>query len=102
MVRSEGFTKGRVLCIEPGQQNPSLLPVADFATRLTGQVILAGIEQKAEVTEDAIGPADASAKPAFGFRWFVPDLLKHKSIWRDVLLASLAIQLMALATPLFT
>jgi ATP-binding cassette, subfamily B, bacterial HlyB/CyaB len=39
---------------------------------------------------------------AFGFRWFVPELLRHKAIWRDVLLASLAIQLMALATPIFT
>ena len=92
----------RVLCIGAGEQNPSLLPIADFATRFTGHVILAGIEQKAAVTEDAIDPADASAKPTFGFRWFVPELLKHKSIWRDVLLASLAIQLMALATPLFT
>jgi ATP-binding cassette, subfamily B, bacterial HlyB/CyaB len=92
----------RVLCIGSGEQNPSLLPVADFAAQYTGQVILAGVERTAAVTEDAIGPADVSAKPAFGFRWFVPELLKHKSIWRDVLLASLAIQLMALATPLFT
>ena len=38
----------------------------------------------------------------FGFRWFVPELLRHRAIWRDVLLASLAIQLMALATPVFT
>src|SRR5438445_77642 len=38
----------------------------------------------------------------FGFRWFVPELAKHKPIWRDVLLASLAIQLIGLATPLFT
>jgi subfamily B ATP-binding cassette protein HlyB/CyaB len=29
-------------------------------------------------------------------------LLKHNSVWRDVLLASLAIQLMALCTPVFT
>ena len=36
------------------------------------------------------------------FRWFVPELLKHKPIWRDVLAASAAIQLLALATPLFT
>ena len=92
----------RVLCIGVGEQNPSLLPVADFAMRFTGQVILAGVEQNAAVTDDAIGPADATATPAFGFRWFIPELLKHKSIWRDVLLASLVIQLMALATPLFT
>ena len=38
----------------------------------------------------------------FGFGWFVPELLKHRRVWRDVLLASLTIQLMALATPLFT
>jgi subfamily B ATP-binding cassette protein HlyB/CyaB len=31
-----------------------------------------------------------------------PELLRYKAIWRDVLLASLAIQLMALATPIFT
>ena len=92
----------RVLCIGVGEQNPNLMPVADFALRFTGQVILAGIEQKGAVSEDAIGPADESSKTTFGFRWFVPELLKHKSIWRDVLLASLAIQLMALASPLFT
>ncbi len=38
----------------------------------------------------------------FGFRWFIPELLKHQGIWRDVVLASLVIQLMALGTPLFT
>ena len=34
--------------------------------------------------------------------WFVPELLKHKKLWQEVLLASLIIQLIALATPLFT
>ena len=38
----------------------------------------------------------------FGFRWFVPELLKHKTVWRDVLIASLLIQILALTTPLFT
>src|SRR5258706_361496 len=32
----------------------------------------------------------------FGFRWFLPDPGKHKPIWRDVLIASLAIQLIGL------
>jgi len=36
------------------------------------------------------------------FRWFVPELLKHRSVWRDVLVASFILQLVALATPLFT
>jgi subfamily B ATP-binding cassette protein HlyB/CyaB len=43
-----------------------------------------------------------SQKKPFGFAWFVPELMRHKAIWRDVLLASLAIQLVGLATPLFT
>ena len=54
-------------------------------------------------------PADATdpdtaidTNEPFGFRWFIPELLKHKRIWRDVLFASLAIQLVALATPIFT
>jgi subfamily B ATP-binding cassette protein HlyB/CyaB len=38
----------------------------------------------------------------FGFRWFIPELLKHKRVWRDVLIASLFIQLLALGSPVFT
>ena len=45
--------------------------------------------------------ADPDAKSAatthFGFGWFVPELLKHRKVFRDILMASLAIQLMALA-----
>src|SRR5439155_17550559 len=40
------------------------------------------------------------APTSFGLRWFIPELLKHKRIWRDVLLASLFIQLIAMAIPL--
>ena len=43
----------------------------------------------------------ASLRPSFGFGWFVPELLKHRGVWRDVLLASLALQTASLATPLF-
>jgi len=39
---------------------------------------------------------------AFGFSWFIPEILRHRSLWRDVLLASAAIQLVGLGTPLFT
>ena len=45
------------------------------------------------------GAAPASG---FGFGWFWRELLKHKRVWRDVLAASLFIQLVGLATPLFT
>jgi subfamily B ATP-binding cassette protein HlyB/CyaB len=56
----------------------------------------------------AIVPADTPARDddpvgaprRFGFGWFIPELLKHRKVWRDILLASLFIQLIALATPL--
>ncbi len=58
---------------------------------------------KFTVAAPALPEDELGAKPRkFGFRWFVPELLKYKSIWREVLLASLAIQVIALATPIFT
>jgi subfamily B ATP-binding cassette protein HlyB/CyaB len=48
------------------------------------------------------GATAPGKRPAFGFAWFIPELLRHRKLWRDVLLASLAIQLVGLATPLFT
>lgn len=48
------------------------------------------------------GTASPGKRPGFGFAWFIPELLRHRRLWRDVLLASLAIQLVGLATPLFT
>jgi len=71
---------------------------SEFESRFTGEVI--------QFTLEDIPPGDADAiqqgKREFGFRWFVPELLKHKKIWRDVLTASLVIQVLALATPIFT
>ncbi|MDZ4103966.1 MAG: ABC transporter transmembrane domain-containing protein [Hydrogenophaga sp.] len=60
--------------------------------------------------QDPAAPADSdedsttspAQRPGFGFSWFIPELLRHRRLWRDVLLASLAIQLVGLATPLFT
>jgi subfamily B ATP-binding cassette protein HlyB/CyaB len=46
--------------------------------------------------------ASASAPRRFGFRWFIPRLLAHRAVWRDVILASLALQVAGLALPLIT
>ena len=51
------------------------------------------------------GPDDTDLPVAgpdrgFGFRWFVPELARHRRIWRDVLVASFVVQLIALAVPL--
>ena len=90
--------EGRVALFEQGQDGHTILPFAEFAARYAGQVLLVTPERKA-LQDD---PDATSVREAFGFRWFVPELLKHRKVFQDVLLASLAIQLMALATPLFT
>lgn len=84
---------GKVLFFEPGSQEPQHLPLSEFSARCAGHVLQFSAPKSKGVDE---------SDKEFGFRWFVPELLKHKKMWRDVLLASLAIQLMGLATPLFT
>lgn len=80
----------------PGKPEPRHLPFDQLAGHLTGRV-LACTRAVATVRDP-----DAPERLPFGFRWFVPQLLRHKGIWRDVLGASLVLQLIALATPLFT
>jgi subfamily B ATP-binding cassette protein HlyB/CyaB len=88
----------RVLLFDEKSKNPFEAALAEFAAQYSGQVILFQASSKGAVEGDPL----LQEKPEFGFRWFIPELLKHREIWRDVLLASLAIQLMALATPVFT
>ena len=86
----------KVTLFEPGAARPLELEPAAFAARYAGRVLQ--LSRK----EAPVADPDGRERPVFGFRWFIPELLRHRRIWRDVLLASLAIQLIALATPLFT
>ena len=90
--------EGRVAFFEQGQAAHTILPLSEFEARYAGIVLQATLKNKPLVDPDAQGVAH---KP-FGFGWFIPELFKHRKVFRDVLIASLAIQLMALATPLFT
>jgi subfamily B ATP-binding cassette protein HlyB/CyaB len=89
---------GRVAFFEQGQRAHTILPLAEFEARYAGRVLRVTPKIKPLTDPDAQG----AARKHFGFAWFVPELLKHRKVFRDVLMASLAIQLMALATPLFT
>jgi subfamily B ATP-binding cassette protein HlyB/CyaB len=88
----------RVLLFDETSKTPFESALGDFELQYSGQVMLFQATSKAAVEGDPM----LQQKKEFGFSWFIPELLKHKEIWRDVLLASLAIQLMALATPVFT
>jgi len=98
MVLVLGIDAGAIRYQAPEAAVSITIGLDDFARSFTGTVLLFVLEAA------PVGDSDAAAEaaPMFGFRWFIPELLKHRSIWRDVLLASLAMQLMALATPIFT
>jgi len=88
----------RLLLFAQGRDAPDTMPLSEFQLQFAGSAMLFSRDSNATQVSD---PDVPSTQP-FGFRWFIPELLKHRRIWRDVLFASLAIQLMALATPLFT
>lgn len=88
----------RVVYFEGNSNTPKNSTLAEFAALYGGVAWL--IAPQNQEASDPDAQAEAPAK--FGFKWFVPELLKHKKVWRDVLLASLVLQLLALATPLFT
>ncbi|TMQ78704.1 peptidase domain-containing ABC transporter [Candidatus Accumulibacter phosphatis] len=90
----------KLLYFRTGSQTPETLPIAEATQWLEPELILVAKTRRATGEEDIAG--FTAEKKAFGFKWFIPELLKHKSLWRDVLTASLAIQLVGLATPLFT
>lgn len=94
----------RLLYFRPGSQNPETMTAAEANARLTPELLLVAKEAAASGQSDADAaiPGFTTEKKHFGFGWFSKELLKHKTIWRDVLLASLAIQLVGLVTPLFT
>ena len=89
---------GELVYVPAGTQAPASLPLAEFAAKFAPELILV----RHEAVGEPAAPDGAPAAPRFGFPWFWAELLRHRRIWRDVLAASLFLQLMALATPLFT
>lgn len=92
ILKSDGE---RLLVLEPGEQIPTAVLTSEFKLRYSGKVLFAR-KKAAEVSDP-----DAKARQ-FGFRWFIPELLKYRHIWSEILLASFAIQLVGLAVPVCT
>lgn len=88
---------GQLVTFSAQSNEPRTLTPSEFAAEADGTAWLIAPTAEAATDPDAVGTGKR-----FGFGWFVPELLKHRAVWRDVLLASLALQLIALATPLFT
>ena len=88
----------RVVLIERGQSAPVAVPVAELDARYLGLALSLAPQAETAADPDTIETRNAR----FGLHWFVPELFKHRRVWRDVLLASLVLQLIGLALPLFT
>jgi subfamily B ATP-binding cassette protein HlyB/CyaB len=93
VVRVDG---DRVLHFAAGANTPSVTGRGEFLS------CYLGVALKVRAPDTSAGDdAERPLRP-FGFRWFVPELLRHRRVWREVLAASLAIQLLALVLPLLS
>ncbi len=80
----------RALVQDPLENKPLTLPWDVFESSWNGTLIL--LTRRALLTDE---------KTRFGFRWFVPALIKYRKLLGEVLVASFFLQLFALVTPLF-
>ncbi len=80
----------QVLIHNPLAGKPETLSKDEFVAKWTGHLIL--------MTRRAL-LSDAMRK--FDFKWFIPEIVKHRKLFGEVLLASLFVQIFALITPLF-
>ncbi|MCX7960172.1 MAG: peptidase domain-containing ABC transporter [Burkholderiales bacterium] len=93
LLRADGE---RLLYFEAGEQQPRIVPLAAAPERFEPELLLVGRAPAGDSPE----AASVEPQPGFGLRWFAAELLRHRRIWRDVLAASLVLQLVGLATPL--
>ncbi|MBS1191830.1 MAG: transporter [Rhodocyclaceae bacterium] len=100
LLRAEG---DRVRCLSAGAEPPEL-PHLEGLDELRGRChpVAWSFIPKPEAARDIDGDKADEQKNSFGFKWFIPELMRHRKVWRDILGASLALQLVGLVTPLFT
>ena len=89
-VREEG--EQRVAVLDPLDPEAKVVMVseAQFCARWDGAVVF--LKRRYALTDP---------DQAFSLRWFIPEILKQKVAFRDIALAAMAMNLLALATPIF-
>jgi ATP-binding cassette, subfamily B, bacterial HlyB/CyaB len=86
-----GSTKGRVRIVDPVSRVAKDVSLEEAAALGSGEVVL--------ITRRLAG---AGVDPTtFGFRWFLPSILRYRKPLTQVVIASLFVQLFALVTPIF-
>ena len=90
-VLAVGSAAGKIRTVDPVLRVPREIPVEEAAALTDGRLVL--------ITRRLAG---AGINPAtFGFAWFWPSILRYRWPLSNVVVASLFLQIFALATPLF-
>ncbi|AMC34807.1 peptidase domain-containing ABC transporter [Janthinobacterium sp. B9-8] len=91
-VRSDGEEGVKVALIDPmaSQSAVILEDEATFCNRWAGEVFFAKREHKL-----------ADPDQPFGLTWFLPEIAKQKSAFRDIFIAAIVMQFLSLASPIF-
>ncbi|SEO60570.1 ATP-binding cassette, subfamily B [Duganella sp. CF517] len=82
----------QVAVLNPTNANAAVVMVArgEFEKRWAGEVLF--VKRQHKLTDP---------NQPFGLRWFIPEILKQKAAFRDIFIAAIAMQLLALASPIF-
>ena len=81
---------GKVLVQDPLEPRPQVFPKELFESLWSGSLVL--LARRA---------GSGSGNSDFGFRWFIPSIIRYRTLFTEVLVASFFLQTLALATPLF-
>ena len=87
--QSDNMLPARLLIQHPGEP-PAVMPLPDFLAAWTGELLF--FTSKASF---------AGEIARFDFSWFIPAIIKYRQLLGEVLMISLVLQLIGLATPLF-
>ena len=90
----------QILFFRSGSDKPETVDFDSFVLAGDPKALLISRPVRENLSEEDSSLVTGLTK--FGFRWFIPELLRHKAIWRDILVASLCLQLAGLITPVLT
>jgi subfamily B ATP-binding cassette protein HlyB/CyaB len=89
IAKYEHSTNPQLLIYRPSA-SPELIAVNDFATAWSGELIYLAPK---------VGTSSKAAR--FDFTWFIPAVIKYRRLLAEVLIISLVLQIIGLATPVF-
>ncbi|MYM29547.1 ATP-binding cassette domain-containing protein [Duganella sp. CY15W] len=88
----ENGAEDQAAVLNPAAANAQVMmvPRSEFEKRWHGEIFF--VKRQHKLTDP---------NQPFGLRWFIPEILKQKAAFRDIFIAAIAMQLLALASPIF-